>query len=273
MLFRSQSTPSARFTPTPVGAALQAGQSAASSPFGRRFAVAGLSEAGSRNLAAGLGGGQALADIDGDGRLELIVASVAGQRVYGQEQGGQWVERTAGSGLESTAPADVPVGIVSADFDNDGSADLFVLRDRGSSLYRNDGAGHFSDVTSAAHVPTYPALPGAAAFVDVDHDGDVDLLIAGLADLAATRQQGGGERAFPEEFAPAPLQLLRNNGDGTFSDITTDARLDARGHAVAIVPTDFDNRRDMDLLVVYADTPPVLYGNRRDRTFRDVATE
>jgi hypothetical protein len=69
------------------------------------------------------------------------------------------------------------------------------------------------------------------------------------------------------------LQLLRNNGNGTFTDITRESRLDRAGHAVAIVPTDFDNHRDIDLLVVYRDAPPVLFANQRDGTFRDVAAD
>src|SRR5262249_23186818 len=48
-------------------------------------------------------------------------------------------------------------------------------------------------------------------------------------------------------------------------------KLDGRGHAIAIVPTDFDNHRDIDLLVVNRDGPPALYSNQRDGTFRDVA--
>ena len=69
-------------------------------------------------------------------------------------------------------------------------------------------------------------------------------------------------------------QLLRNNGDGTFTDITAAAKVAAAPAAgVAIVPTDFDNRRDMDLLVVHRGRPPALFQNVRDGSFRDVAAE
>src|SRR5439155_9431197 len=121
-----------------------------------------------------------------------------------------------------------------------------VLREGGSSLYHNEGNGHFRDVTAAAKIPPYPFLPGVAALVDVDHDGDLDIVIAGLADVLGTRPRPNGF-IFPRDFAPAPLQLLRNNGNGTFADITATAHLQAKGHAIAIVPTDFDNRRDVDL--------------------------
>ena len=69
------------------------------------------------------------------------------------------------------------------------------------------------------------------------------------------------------------MRLLRNNGNGTFTDTTADARLQIATHAIAIVPTDFDNRRDIDLLVVNRGGPPMLFQNLRDGTFRDVAAD
>ena len=72
---------------------------------------------------------------------------------------------------------------------------------------------------------------------------------------------------------PRRSQLLRNNGNGSFTDITSAAKLSRRGHAIAVVPTDFDNHRDIDLLVVNSDSAPQLFSNQRDGTFRDVAVE
>jgi cytochrome c-type biogenesis protein CcmH/NrfG len=260
--------PAVRFTAADVSATLPA-SGAAASPFGRSFTSADLADNGPA-LAASLGGGATLADIDGDGTLELIAVSAAGQRIYRVAAGGALTDITRGSGFDAN-PAAVPIGVVAADVDNDNDLDLFVLRSGIGSLYRNDGNGHFTDVTRASRLPAYSAWPGAAAIADVDHDGDVDLVIAGLADIAATRRQQGGPWTFPGQFAAAPLQLLRNNGNGTFTDITRVAGLDSRGHAIGIVPTDFDNHRDLDLLVVNSDTPPRLYSNQRDGTFRDVA--
>src|SRR6185436_9312571 len=77
---------------------------------------------------------------------------------------------------------------------------------------------------------------------------------------------------FPRDFQPAPNQLLRNTGNGRFSDATGEARLAGSGaHAIAIVPTDYDNRRDVDLLNVGYGDRPALMSNLRDGTFRDVA--
>jgi hypothetical protein len=114
-------------------------------------------------------------------------------------------------------------------------------------------------------------LSAAVAFVDVDHDGDLDLFIAGLADLSKAAQ---GEARFPDNFASAPNMLLRNDGNGKFTDITTTAKVGGTsGHAVAIVPTDYDNRRDVDLLVINYGKAPELFSNQRDGSFREVASE
>lgn len=264
----------ARFTATRLGDASNAASTAVSSdaspsPFGRRFSAGTLDAAGARALAAGLGGALALIDADGDGDLDVFTAGAGGQRLR-RNDGGGWTEITSESGLASPPEDAVPVGALSADYDGDGFRDLFVLRFGASSLYRNDGRGHFADVTRAAGLPSYPDLPGAAAFADVDHDGDVDLVVAGLADVDATRARPvAGEWVFPHDFVPAPVRLLRNNANGTFTDISTQAGVARPGHAVAIVPADFDNRRDLDLLIVNRDAAPVMWLNQRDGSFRD----
>lgn len=254
------------------GAAGTSPAPATESPFGRRFSAASLDQSGARALATGMGGGLTLFDVDGDGDLDLFVAGEAGERLL-RNEGTGWSDITAGSGLEKPPLGSVALGAVSADVDNDGAADLFIMRYGASGLYRNDGRGRFTDVSRTARLPRYPHLPGAAAFADIDHDGDVDLVVAGLADIEATRRTAGEGAVFPNDFAPAPLQLLRNNRDGTFTDSTREAKLDGRGHAVAIVPTDIDNRRDIDLLIVNADAAPVLLANQRDGTFKDTAND
>ena len=241
------------------------------SPFGRTFGPEALDEAGGRTLAGALGGGLTPFDSDGDGDLDLFLAAAGDERLLRNDGPDGFVDVTTEVGLG--APEDgVAVGAVSADVDNDLVPDLFVLRLGRSSLYRNDGE-RFTDVTDEAGLPRLDFLPGAAALSDVDHDGDVDLVVAGLADLEATRALAdrSGPRTFPDEFAPAPLALFRNNLDGTFTDVTVDAGLGVTGHTVALVPTDIDNRRDVDLLVVDHGRAPRLFQNQRDSTFVDVA--
>ncbi len=265
--------PTTAFTPVAVEAvALRTGDP--TSPFGRRYSLDALTEDGVRALAAALGGGITLIDFDTDGDLDLFLASADGQQLVRNDGPEMWTVVTGASGLGNPPSDAVPIGAITADYDNDRAPDLFVLRYGGSSLYRNDGSGGFIDVTTTVGLPAYPFLPGAAAFVDVDHDGDVDLLIAGLADITETRlRAAGGGLVFPREFSPAPLQLLRNNQNGTFTDITRDAGIEGASHAIAVVPTDFDNRRDVDLLIVNRDGPSRLLANLRDGTFIDVAAE
>jgi tetratricopeptide (TPR) repeat protein len=268
------SIPATRFNPVVIERDDDQGAGAAPAP--ALLTRAQLDPAGARALTASLGGGIALIDIDSDGDLDLAVISATGQRLLRNDRG-SWTDVTVGSGLERSPSDSVGIGAVAADYDNDGFTDLFVMRYGTSSLYRNDGRGHFTDVTRAARLPAYPWLPGAAAFVDVDHDGDADLVIAGLADLDATRRasrSGSGTgvgRVVPAELAGAPLRLLRNNRDGSFTDITRQAGLDGVGHAVAIIPVDYDNHRDIDLLIVDRVGAPRLWANQRDGTFRDVA--
>jgi tetratricopeptide (TPR) repeat protein len=238
--------------------------------FNRRFAAAQFDEAARNRIVADMGGSAVLFDYDGDGDLDLFETGRSGQRLY-RNDGGKFVEVTEQSGLGGGKP--LATGVVAGDYDNDTKPDLFVLRYGASSLYHNDGNGHFTDVTAAVGIPAYPFLSISAAFVDVDHDGDLDIFIAGFADLAKAPAAAGDKiLSFPSDFPGAPNLLLRNNGNGTFTDITAAAKVTGSlGHAVAVVPTDFDNRRDVDLLVVNFHAVPTLFRNMRDGSFADVA--
>ncbi|HEY3025989.1 MAG TPA: FG-GAP-like repeat-containing protein [Pyrinomonadaceae bacterium] len=196
-----------------------------------------------------------LFDYDGDGDLDIFDAS-SSQRLL-RNDGGKFTDVTTGSGL-SISGSQYCFAAVAGDYDNDGRPDLFVARfaEKRFVLYRNDGNGHFSDRTKEAGIEV-PMLEGSpylsAAFVDVDHDGDLDLFIAGPTNA-----------------------LFRNNGNGAFTDITEAAKVTARNSfssSSAIIPTDFDNRRDIDLFLLPKADPPRLFRNLRDGTFRDVAKE
>jgi tetratricopeptide (TPR) repeat protein len=206
-----------------------------------------------------------LADLDGDGDLDVVEAGIPGLRALRNEDG-RLRDVTEDIGLGGIAA----VAAVAGDYDNDGHSDLLVLRPGGLSLLHNYG-GRFQEATASAGLPAWPYLAATAAFVDIDHDGDLDVFVAGLADVGGTAAESPAELA--GGFAPAPALLLRNNGDGTFADVTEDAKLGAAHHSLAVVPTDFDNRRDVDLFVLRQDAPPALYKNLRDGTFRDVASE
>ncbi|MFN2515164.1 MAG: FG-GAP-like repeat-containing protein [Pyrinomonadaceae bacterium] len=195
-----------------------------------------------------------LFDYDGDGDLDIFDAS-GSQRLL-RNDGGKFTDVTIGSGLQISG-SQGSFAAIAGDCDNDDKPDLFVVRFNPTFLvlYHNDGNGHFSDRTKAAGITppstTRPYI--SAAFVDVDHDGDLDIFVTGPTNI-----------------------LFRNNGNGTFTEITAAAKVRARNSFStnsAVVPTDFDNRRDVDLLVLSYDNPPMLFRNLRDGTFRDVASE
>ena len=219
----------------------------------------------------GLGAGTLLFDYDGDGRLDLLNVTSDTPRLY-HNDGGKFVDVTDKSGALGAKQSSFAVGAIAGDYDNDGKPDVLILRNGGISLYHNDGGGKFSDVTASAGIPQYPYLSVSAAFVDVDHDGDLDIFIAGFADTSKINSLSDTLH-IPEDLPPAPNMLLRNDGNGKFTDITASAKVGAIGHAVAVVPTDFDNHRDVDLLVVNYGKAPDLYSNQRDGSFRNVARE
>ncbi len=268
-----RATPAVTFTDATaltVPNALVRSQRPLSGPlFGRQFKRVELNDAGRVEIASALGGNVTLFDFDGDGDLDLFWVSPTEQRLY-RNDAGKFTDVTDQSGALGGKFRGTGVGAVAGDYDNDGKPDLFVVRYGSLALYHNDGGGKFSDVTVAAGIPEYKYLPSSVAFVDVDHDGDLDLFILGLADLSQA-PKGGESAVFPDDFAGAPNLLLRNDGNGKFTDTTAPAKLDRLGHSVAVVPTDFNNRRDVDLLVVNYGKAPELFSNQRDGTFRNVA--
>jgi FG-GAP-like repeat/Tetratricopeptide repeat/ASPIC and UnbV len=242
---------------------------ASTNVFGQQFQRGEFNDASRRELAASLGGNVTLFDFDLDGDLDIFWIAPNSQQLYRNDKG-RFTNITGESGALNAKGTDVGVGAVSGDYDNDGKPDLFVIRSGSLQLYHNDG-GKFSDVTAAAGIPAYPYLPGAVAFVDVDHDGDLDIFVSGLADLS--KVPNTDSPTFPSDFVSAPNLLLRNDGKGKFTDLTSTAKLDVAGYSTGLVPTDFNNKRDVDLLVVNHGKAPRLFSNLRDGSFRDVASD
>ncbi len=211
-------------------------------------------------LDLGAGGGVlaiAAGDLDRDGRSEVIAVTSAGLTVYATGAGAPRPLRAEPWPVPATL---APTGIVVADVDNDGKADLLLHGRGGVALWRQTAGPTgapigFEDVTTTAGMATTLDVR-TAALVDLDHDGDADVVLGG-----ATRDAG----------AAAPLAAWRNNGDGTFADITTSAlREQTPLVATAIVATDVDLRRDIDFIVLGADGRIRLWRNMRDASFREV---
>jgi Tfp pilus assembly protein PilF len=189
-----------------------------------------------------------LADVDGDGDLDLFEVGARGERLL-RNDNGSLAKAAKELGLD---PSVGGLGGVFGDVDGDGRPDLLVLREKGIALYHNDPERGFVDMTAAAGLTAAPTAL-TAALVDADHDGDLDIVLAGAS---------GSDR------------LYRNDGKGVFTDVTDAAGLGGtRPETRAIVATDFDNHRDVDLLFLNADAPPSLFKNMRDGSFKDVSAE
>ncbi|MFN2468593.1 MAG: CRTAC1 family protein [Gaiellaceae bacterium] len=155
--------------------------------------------------------GAAWADVDRDGRLDLFVTrEELPTQLYLQQRGGTFVEESAARGVVGNGLS--ANGAVFADYDNDGDADLYVVNDGANLLYRNDGTGHFTDVTAAAGVQGGLFMHVTGSWADYDKDGWLDLYVANHGHCYRTTDL--------LLFANDPDQLFHNNGDGTFTDVS-----------------------------------------------------
>jgi tetratricopeptide (TPR) repeat protein len=221
---------------------------AATPPVAFREATSTWLAASAASASAPGAGAIGLFDANADGRLDILTAGSEGVRLF-RNASGRISDDTARAGLSG---AGASTGAIAGDVNNDGRPDLFVIGKDGAKLFQQKADGVYEHVTAGAPPGVYPAPASATAFADLDHDGDLDILIAGAA-----------------------VQAIRNNGNGTFSDITLESGFGATapGAAVAIAPTDYDNRRDIDVLVAGAGRSVALFRNMRDGTFKESAAD
>lgn len=224
-----------------------------------------------------------LCDYDADDKFDVFVTGIGkdnkpfAQLFSNQTNGdvGKFSDVTAKSKITINQPA---TGAVFGDFDNDGKQDIAVFGYQLLALYKNNGDGSFTDITAKVGLPASNnnAWAMTAAFVDSDHDGDLDLFIGNFADLNQF-PVGKTEAVFPDDFAGTPNKLWRNNGekDGqwSFTDITEQTGLSGGANkTTAVVCTDYDNHRDVDFFVVNYGAPVQLFANQRDGSFKEMAT-
>ena len=193
---------------------------------------------------AGLPAAGAFADIDGDGDDDLILATYSAGatssrlRLYSNVSSRStiaFVDVTTAAGLGAfTVPT---TGVYAADADNDGDQDLYLTSFGDNVLLQNAGAGAFSPVTYAAGVAD-PHWSTSAAFSDYDGDGDLDLYVGNYI----------GQSNYPNHTGQ-PNTLYRNEGDGTYVDVTREAGVGGAGTTLAVTWADIDNDGDPDLIV------------------------
>jgi len=219
-----------------------------------------------------------LCDYDADDKFDVFVTGIGkDNKPFAQlfhNEGGKFSDVTAKSKITISKPA---TSAVFGDFDNDGKQDIAVFGYQLLALYKNNGDGSFTDITAKVGLPANNSNAWAmtAAFVDSDHDGDLDLFVGNFADLNQF-PANKTEAVFPDDFAGTPNKLWRNNsekdGQWSFTDITEQTSLSGGANkTTAVVCTDYDNHRDVDFFVVNYGAPVQLFANQRDGSFREVA--
>jgi hypothetical protein len=237
------------------------------------------------------GTGVAWFDYDNDGVLDLLFtngtrfgssAPAESLRLYRGRGDGTFADVTGKAGVTRVGWGQ---GVAIGDYDNDGHRDVYVTFFGGNVLFRNQGDGTFADVTARAGVAA-GGWSTSAAWADYDGDGRLDLFVARyIAFDPATAPLPGAVlpgvncsyRGFPVMCGPRGLKgvrdvLFRNNGDGTFADVTEAAGIDTETYrGLGVVWGDYDNDGRLDLLVANDAQPNQLYRNRGDRTFEELA--
>ncbi|MCA9002565.1 MAG: VCBS repeat-containing protein, partial [Planctomycetes bacterium] len=227
--------------------------------------------------------GAALFDMDGDGDLDAYLVQGGnwsakpgtelgpGNQLYANQGDGTFVNVTAGSGADDHGYG---MGVATGDYDADGDLDLYVSNLRGNVLLRNDGGGKFTDVTQVAGVAGN-VWSASAVFVDYDRDGDLDLFVTNYifwdedSELPCQDPPRGATYCSPKSYAaPTPDTLYRNQGDGTFEDISYEIGLrNALGNGLGVLCSDFDSDGSPEIFVANDGTPNRLWDLAEDGRF------
>ena len=241
-----------------------------------------------------IGCGCAFFDYDNDGWLDIFLlcgTKVAGapadatNRLYKNNRDGTFTDVTRESGLWSTGWAS---GVCIGDYNNDGFEDLFITQWGQNKLYRNNGDGTFADVTAAAGLlHSGPARwNSGCTFTDYNRDGHLDLFVSNYVgfDFEHAPKPGADTncnfKGVPVNCGPRGLpygrhMLYRNNGDGTFTDVSEQSGVGGikETYGMTVVAADFDDDGWPDIYVACDSTPSVLFMNNHDGTFREEAVQ
>jgi hypothetical protein len=243
-----------------------------------------------------MGGGVALLDYDNDGRLDFFFTNGAllqdpmpegklpdksdkkyWNRLYHQNADGTFTDVTESAGLSGAPQGYYGMGVAVGDYDNDGFEDIYVTGYGGNILYHNNGDGTFTDVTKKAGVGA-DGWSASAGFFDYDNDGKLDLFVTRYLDWSFKTNRVCGEnrpghRAYchPDNFDGVTNIMYRNNGDGTFTDVSEKAGIrNPRGKGLGVAFADYDNDGFTDIFVANDSVQCFLYHNNGNGTFSEV---
>lgn len=251
---------------------------------------------GEKYLIETLGSGALFFDFNRDGNLDLYIVNAAHtpspiqttepstnsadlpkNLLYQNNGDGTFTDITEKAGVGDTGYG---VGCAAADINNDGYPEIYITNFGDNRLYYNNGDGTFTDITEKAGVGDKRWGTGCA-FLDYNLDGYVDLYVVNYMIFSTEGNQGWelrGTRIYcspvdqmdNSRFKSEPDILYRNNGDGTFTDVTTAAGITHRSLGLAVAVGDYDNDGDPDLHIANDMEPDLLYENNGDGTFTDV---
>jgi enediyne biosynthesis protein E4 len=237
--------------------------------------------------------GVALFDYDNDGWLDIYAVNGAPMtglektgpeywnRLFRNNRDATFTDVTEAAGVRGRG---YDLGVVTGDYDNDGTTDLFVAGLRRNTLFHNNGDGTFTDVTERSGLAQRDARYGtlwavAAAFVDYDRDGWLDLFVSNYCVWDPERETICGspdapDYCHPKEYHGLPNSLFHNNRDGTFTDVSLASGIRAHvGKGMGIGVADFDDDGWMDLFVANDTVPAHLFMNNKDGTFTESGFE
>ena len=228
-----------------------------------------------------MGGGGALFDMDGDWDLDVYLvqsgslyepgSDAARNRLFENLGDGTFRDVTEASG---TGDRGYGMGVAVGDYDGDGDEDLYVTNYGANALLRNDGGGRFTDATAASGAGD-AGWGVSATFSDLDADGDLDLFVVNYVnwsmetELECPNALGEPDFCLPTNYEkPGRDTYLRNDGGGTFTDVSDDAGLrGAFGYGLGVVSVDFDGDGSLDVFVANDTVLNQLWLNRGDGTF------
>ena len=228
--------------------------------------------------------GLALFDYDGDGDVDIYFlngAPLRGTKVdvaprnalYRNDGGWKFTDVTDQAGVGDPG---FGLGVAVGDYDNDGDEDIYVNNYGPNVLYRNNGDGTFTDVAEAAGVDHGDKVGAGACFLDADGDGLLDLFVSNYIAFTYENHVARSERGIrkysgPMDYPPTPDNLYRNNGDGTFTDVSTESGFSTHpGSAMGTVCADYDDDGDTDIFVANDVCANFLFENDGTGKFEEV---
>jgi tetratricopeptide (TPR) repeat protein len=234
------------------------------------------SPAGTKDLASFLGPGACFLDYDGDGRPDIFVADngpEGGLGLYHNPGNGKFEDVTKKAGID---PSLHGIGCTTGDYDNDGAVDLAVTSGNRVFIFHNEKNGSFKEVAEQARIKSDNNNLGAT-FIDYDHDGDVDLYV--VSGLRSAMPLEKSDQVTHAEVHEVPHNVMwRNNGNGTFTDVTESLGLNALAPTFSAIGSDYNNDRAVDLVTTGEEVTggivsgsvrysPVLFQNPREGKF------